>query len=285
MNGAMTTSDEAQRRALAEFLSERRARLVPAQFGIAAGSRRRTPGLRREEVAHLAGISATWYTWIEQGRGVSVSPGVVARLAEVLQLSPAERAYLFEQAGKRDPREPAKDAVADLPPALATAVESFAGPAYVLDRLGTARLWNRAASRLFTGWLDGDEDRSLLRFLFTRRSARELIVDWSERSRRVVAEFRADNTRHLGEPEVRALVDELTARSRRFAAIWREQAVMGREGGERRFLHPTRGALVYTQVGFIVAHRPDLKLVLLVDAAAEARGAAGRSPRRRRSRA
>src|SRR5919197_1164294 len=102
INASMTAPNDAQRQELGDFLRAQRARLVPDTFGFRTG-RRRTPGLRREEVAHLCGMSATWYTWIEQGRDVSVSPSALARLARVLGLSAAERAYLFALAGKADP--------------------------------------------------------------------------------------------------------------------------------------------------------------------------------------
>src|SRR5713226_8903042 len=107
-----------QRRELGEFIWSHRERLAPAAIGLAAGSRRRTPGLRREEVAQLCGLSATWYTWIEQGRDVSVSPTALARLARTLQLSPAERAYLFDLVGKRDPSGPRAEGAMDAPPAI-----------------------------------------------------------------------------------------------------------------------------------------------------------------------
>jgi transcriptional regulator with XRE-family HTH domain len=262
----MTAKSATGRQEMGAFLKQRRAQLTPAQFGLPAGSRRRTPGLRREELAQLAGISATWYCWIEQGREVSVSPAALARLAETLHLSRAERAYLFELSGKRDPAEPAAQAPSDLPAALAPAIAAIAVPAYVLDRLGTARLWNRPAARLFAGWLDADQDRNLLRFLFTAPAARRLIQDWADRARRVVAEFRADNGRHLDDPGVRGLVEDLSRRSAVFAVCWGEQRVIGREGGERRFNHPRDGALVYRQIGFAVANQPDLKLVMLIEA-------------------
>src|SRR5579863_5284017 len=132
-----------ERADLASFLRLRRARLTPRQCGLPVGPRRRTPGLRREELAQLAGISATWYAWIEQGRNVSVSPAALARLADALRLARAERAYLFALAGKRDPSELSTETATDPPAILAPAVAAIATPAYVLDRLGTALLWNR----------------------------------------------------------------------------------------------------------------------------------------------
>src|SRR5262245_908301 len=146
-----------QRRALGAFVRAHRARLTPTALGLQAGARRRTPGLRREEVAQLCGMSATWYTWIEQGRDVAASPAALGRLAQVLQLSPAERVYLFELAGRRDPARAAPAAM-DAPPALVASLAAIAHPAYVLDRTVTARAWNPAAARLFVGWLDGPKE-------------------------------------------------------------------------------------------------------------------------------
>src|SRR5580700_7387763 len=183
-----------QRRELGEFIRSHRERLAPAAIGLAVGSRRRTPGLRREEVAQICGLSATWYTWIEQGRDVSVSPTALARLAGALQLGRAERAYLFELAGRHDPTPDASEP-GDLPPALLACVAAIGSPAYVLDRSWDARSWNATAERLFTGWLDrpGERDfqHNLLRFIFLEPAARSLICDWDTRARRVTAEFRA----------------------------------------------------------------------------------------------
>jgi len=151
---------------LSAFLRALRERQSPADFGLAAGPRRRTPGLRREEVAQLCGLSATWYTWIEQGRDVSVSPSALARLARGLHLSRAERTYLFELAGKRDPDRPGDSD--DPPEAVLACVDAINGPAYILDRRWNARRWNAKASRLFTGWLDANGERNLLRYIFLR---------------------------------------------------------------------------------------------------------------------
>ena len=258
------------RRALADFVRAHRLRLTPASVGLAAGTRRRTPGLRREEVAQLAGISVTWYSWIEQAREVSVSPGALARLGTVLHLSPAERAYLFELAGKRDPAAPHADGSMDASPALVAAVNAVAAPAYLLDRLWRARAWNPAAADLFTGWLDAaapGDDRSLLRYMFLSPMARVLVTDWEDRARRLLAEFRLEQGRHLDDPEMTALVAELRGRSPLARAAWEEQAVVEREGGLRTFSHPKLGPLRFEQVAFNLSSRPEFKLVILVEAA------------------
>jgi transcriptional regulator with XRE-family HTH domain len=254
-----------QRRALGDFVRAHRARLTPAALGLPAGGRRRTPGLRREEVAQLCGMSATWITWIEQGRDVAASPAALARLARVLQLSPAERAYLFELAARRDPVLPAPAAM-DAPAALVASLAAIAQPAYVIDRTVTARAWNDAAARLFVGWLDGEHDRNLLRYIFLSRAARRLIVGWEERARRVVAEFRADTTRHLDDPAITALIADLRARSPAFTRMWDAQDVVDRAGGVRGFAHPD-GLQHYEQLTFVLASRPEFKLVMLVPAA------------------
>ena len=189
-------------------------------------------------------------------------------MAESLRLSRAERAYLFNLAGRRDPASAADAGPPEAPPGLAEAVDRFDGPAYVLDRCWTAVCWNPAARRLFAGWLDGAE-RNLLRYLFRAPEARALVVDWPDRARRVIAEFRADFSRSLSDPQMRALVEELGAEDRQFARMWDEQAVLGREGGLRRFQHPLDGPLAFEQFTFQPAERPDWKLVLLVPRAGE----------------
>lgn len=259
----MTTGSTEQRRLLGAFLRTHRERLSPSVAGLAAGSRRRTPGLRREEAAQLAGVSATWYTWLEQAREVSASPEALSRVARALRLTRAERAYLFDLAGRRDPAAP--EAAAEAPPSLAQAVARFEGPAYGLDRCWNAVCWNAAASRLFAGWLGGPEP-NLLRFLFLDPSARRLVVDWPDRARRVIAEFRADFSRSLGDPQMRRLVESLRGETPDFAALWDDQAVLGREGGLRRFDHPQDGPLSFEQHTFQPADRPDCKLVLLAPA-------------------
>jgi transcriptional regulator with XRE-family HTH domain len=259
-----------RRRELGDFIRAQREQLPPAAAGF-VGGRRRTPGLRREEIAQLAGLSTTWYTWIEQGRDVSVSPQALARLAQALRLGRAERAYLFELAGKRDPR-PGDDEGDAIPPALVAAVAAIAAPAYVLDRNWDARCWNAAAGRLFVGWLDGVDapaaPRNLLRFIFLEPGARALICDWQSRARRVVAEFRAHCASHLDDRGLRGLIDELRRLSPEFREMWEQHGVLGREGGERTFNHPAEGFLRYEQVTFELAGHADVKLTILTEAPA-----------------
>lgn len=253
----------ARRRALGDFLRSIRARVTPQTVGLAAGARRRTPGLRREEVAQLCDISVTWYTWIEQGRDVSVSPGVWARLAGVLQMAKAERQYLFELAECADP-DHTRDNYDALPSGLAACVHAITAPAYILDRCWNVLARNDALLQLFDGWPDRSAQPNLLRYIFQDPAARNLVVDWELRARRVVAEFRADVGAHADDPAVRELVADLLLTSSTFAHWWARQAVVEREGGRREFKHPTRGVLCFQQITFRLAIRPDCKLVILL---------------------
>jgi transcriptional regulator with XRE-family HTH domain len=252
-------TDTHQRQMLGAFIRAHRARLTPARPGI----RRRTPGLRREELADAAGLGVTWITWLEQGRDVQPSVAALSRLADALQLSAAERASLFDLAGKKDPRA-MPDHVDALSPALLALPGLLSAPAYLLDHTWTARAWNDAAATLFVGWLDADAaDRNLLRYVFLHPAARELIVDWDTRARRLAAEFRADFHRRPADGDMQALVEQLCRDSALFAQCWDKQDVLHREGGERRFRHPVRGELGFVQTTLLVALQMEIKLVCL----------------------
>jgi len=251
--------DADQRQMLGAFIRAHRERLTPTKLG----GRRRTPGLRREELADAADLGVTWITWLEQGREVRASVAALSRLAGALQLSAAERASLFDLAGKKDP-EAGSEPVDGLSPALLALPGLMAVPAYLLDAAWTARAWNGAASELFVGWLDSQaQDRNLLRYVFLSPAARGLIADWEARAARLAAEFRADFHRWPGDVEMKRLVDGLCRESAFFAQCWERQDVLGREGGKRVFRHPVRGALTFVQTTLLVALQRDVKLVCL----------------------
>ncbi|VVE65886.1 transcriptional regulator [Pandoraea anapnoica] len=268
--------DARQRRALGDFLRAHRERLTPAAVGLPPMGRRRTPGLRREEVAQLCGLSSTWYTWIEQAREVSISAGALAAVASALRLSRAERAYLFDLAGKRDPERGAAPLPHHATAQVQAAVAAVAAPAYALDRCWDVLAWNAAAADIFRGWLDvpgvsggagsagGAGTKNLLRYIFLDPGARTLIQDWESRARRVVAEFRAECSAYLDDTPVRALTDALQRESPVFAALWSQQDVVEREGGRRGFHHPSRGDIDFAQVTFRLSGHDDVKLVMLL---------------------
>jgi transcriptional regulator with XRE-family HTH domain len=248
-----------QRRMLGAFIRAHRERLSPPK----AGGRRRTPGLRREELADLAGLGVTWITWLEQGREVKASVSALSRLAEALQLSAAERASLFDLAAKKDPKSRSEN-VDDLLPSLVELPSLMSVPAYLLDHTWTARAWNQAAAALFVGWLDEvSVDRNLLSYVFRSPLARKLIADWDIRAQRLVAEFRADFNRRPNDSAMKALVDQLSRDSELFVQYWRKHDVLHREGGERQFSHPVLGELKFKQTTLLVALQQEIKLVCL----------------------
>jgi len=248
---------------LGTFLRSHRERLSPSKLGLASAGRRRTPGLRREEVAQLCGVSTTWYTWLEQGRPVRASASVLRRIADALQLSRAERLYLFEIARCVVPDGTEAYAL-EIPAGLKDLVDQMPFPTYVLDRQWNAVTWNGRAATLLRPWFLESEERNLLRFVFLHRNARTLIVDWKSRAKRLVAEFRADAGRHLTEPPTLRLISGLQGGSRVFARYWSEQDVREREGGARTFRSTTGAISTYSQVSLIPTMNTDLKLVALL---------------------
>lgn len=271
-----TAAEEDPRPSLGDFLRARRDRLRPEDFGFPPG-RRRAPGLRREEAAQLCAISPTWYTWIEQGRTTAISVATLSAIAAGLRLSRAERTYLFELSARADPAPPPNQGDSD-PQQLSALVGAMQSPAYLLDRHWDAIAWNPPAAELFADWLesggrspvghaasgDGTAERNLLRYVFLDDRAPRFIVDWSERARRLVAEYRADTASWGDDPVRQAFVHELCAASSAFESAWRSQQVLSREGGRRAFQHPKRGHCTYEQYTLRVAQRPELKLTILV---------------------
>lgn len=257
---------DTRRKELGEFLQAMRQRGSPEAFGFPSGNRRRTQGLRREEVAQLAGISATWYTWIEQGREINVSSDALDRLAQALKLTRPERGYLFDIADRRDPRS--SEAEEDSAPGvLVGMLENITIPAYIMGRTWDLLAWNPPAEALFAGWLDilpeDGPPPNLLRFVFQHPDARQFVVNWEVRARRLVAEFRADCRSRLEEPALQRLVIELSQASLEFDLFWKQHDVLERQGGRREFNHPQHGVIGYQQVTLRPVEQEQLKLVLL----------------------
>jgi transcriptional regulator with XRE-family HTH domain len=255
---------------LGVFIRTQRERLNPATFALPPTERRRTPGLRREELAFLCGVSVTWLTWLEQGRPVSASAKMLVRMADVLRLTVAERKYLFSLADKVDPQSGRSGmSGADEESNASAVVGAIQTPAYMLDREMNVIAWNTAAAQLFIGWLDQEQHAqkpNLLLYMFTNPAARSFVIDWPERARRLVAEFRADCGKAVDRPPVKQIVDELLEASRGFRLLWEAHGVVDREGGMRQFWHPTAGHLTYMQTIFQSPTRPDSKLIFLIEA-------------------
>jgi transcriptional regulator with XRE-family HTH domain len=259
------STDSATRAELSDFLKSRRARISPASLGLRTRSRRRTPGLRREEVADLAGVGLTWYTWLEQGRDIRVSPEVLTGIARALQLEPPECVHLFRLAGHAPPAT--EPATASISPRLRRVLDCWDPfPAHVTGRRRDVLAWNRA-SDVVDGWSRLPEDRrNLLRFVFLVPSTRRLLLDWEHEAALAVAALRAEAGGDLGEPDYRELITELLEVSPDFAAIWARQDVRGRKEGLKGYQHPQLGRFDLEYTAFQVAEQPSLRLYLYTPA-------------------
>nr|WKF61521.1 hypothetical protein HUO10_006052 [Paraburkholderia busanensis] len=245
-----------------EFLRSRRERLSPSDVGLPDGSRRRTPGLRREEVAMLAGVGATWYTWLEQGRDVRPSSEVLAAIARALRLDHAEQRHLFILNGRPAPvRQSAAESIGQ---PLRRMLDSLTGqPAYVLGRRWDVLAWNHAAEVVYGDYarLHGDE-RNVLHLVFADAEHRRLLVDWEAVARATLSMFRADSVRHVGDESFERLISRLSQSSPEFARWWPQREVAHSLIGQKRIDHPFGGRMVFEYSSFGVGGSDDLKLIM-----------------------
>ncbi|WP_312236856.1 helix-turn-helix transcriptional regulator [Stenotrophomonas sp.] len=254
---------EIRRREFGAFLRSRREKLTPASVGLAEGFRRRTPGLRREEVAMLAGVGTTWYTWLEQGRDVHPSVEVLSALADALKLDPAERRHLFIL-NNRPPPQAALTGPEQVEEPLRRMLDSLTGqPAYVLGRRWDVLAWNRAAEVLFGdyGKLQGDE-RNIMHLVFANPAHRRLLIDWDKLAPASLAMFRADSARYAGDLEFERLIATLMKASREFRDWWPRHDVLRPFTGHKRIKHPVGGRMTFEYTSLAVSDQPDMKLIV-----------------------
>ncbi|HEY3849868.1 MAG TPA: helix-turn-helix transcriptional regulator [Steroidobacteraceae bacterium] len=247
---------------LGTYLKDRRAKLDPAAFGFPA-ERRRTPGLRREEVAQRANISSTWYTWLEQGRGGAPSAEVLDRIARALMLTDVEREHLFLLGLGRPPevRYRKDDGVTPRLQRVLDALEP--SPALIRTAIWDVAAWNRAATVMLTDYGSlPPEKRNILRFIFLDPSVRAAQYDWDSVARYVVGAFRVDAARAGAAAEVEPLVDELCRLSPEFKALWRDNDVQSHGEGVKHIRHPVLGPIAFEYSAFAVDGRPDLTMVV-----------------------
>ncbi|MGY2957263.1 transcriptional regulator with XRE-family HTH domain [Pseudomonas sp. TE6349] len=220
---------------LADFLRSRRERLSPEDVGLPSGGRRRTPGLRREEVAALAGVGLTWYTWLEQGRDIGVSASFLDNLARVLKLDAAERRHLFLLAHARPPAEPGKTWCV-LPSLVRRLMHDLPHAAFVLNLRWDVLGSNGPADALFGFAEHPPERRNLLWLLFTDPTVHGRLHDWDSQAPLMLASFRRDFARATREADIHALVDELEHVSPAFKAGWRTHDVHAPCSGVRQLV-------------------------------------------------
>ena len=248
---------------LGTYLRDRRTRLDPAAFGLPA-ERRRTPGLRREEVAQRANISPTWYTWLEQGRGGAPSADVLVRIARALMLTDVEREHLF-LVGLGRPPEARYRKNEGVTPRLQRVLDALdPTPALIRTATWDVIAWNRAASVVLIDYgALPPEQRNMLRFIFLDPRARTVHSNWESIARLVLGAFRLDAARAGAAAEVEPLVEELSRLSPEFAALWQENEVPGGPTEAVKHLrHPTLGPLAFELSVFAVDGRTDLSLIV-----------------------
>ncbi|MBT9386219.1 helix-turn-helix transcriptional regulator [Pseudooceanicola sp. CBS1P-1] len=255
--------------ALGRFLRDRRTRLDPASFGFDTG-RRRTPGLRREEVAQRANISPTWYTWLEQGRGGAPSTDVIERIARGLMLTEPEREHLHVLAFGHPP-EASYRAEDHVTPRLQRVLDGIPqGPAIIINATWDVLAWNRAAARLLTDYAALPKpQRNVLRLVFSRAGQQSNTSDWLSVCRYLVGTFRASVARAGASQDVTQLVEELSALSPVFRDLWAENAVTAHGDGIKRLHHAVLGLIEMEFSTFTVEGRADLTLLVYSPATPE----------------
>jgi transcriptional regulator with XRE-family HTH domain len=247
---------------LGTYLKDRRAKLDPAAFGFPP-ERRRTSGLRREEVAQRANISPTWYTWLEQGRGGAPSADVLDRIARALMLTDVEREHLF-LLGLGRPPEVRYQKNEGVTPRLQHVLDALdPSPALIRTATWDVVAWNRAATVLLTDYGSlPPQQRNILRFMFLDPRVRAAQYDWESVARFVVGAFRADAARAGAAAQVEPLIDELSRLSPEFKAMWRDNDVRSHGEGVKQIRHPVLGPLGFEYSAFAVDGRPDLSMVV-----------------------
>jgi transcriptional regulator with XRE-family HTH domain len=249
-----------QRRELGDFLRARRGRLTPEVVGLPRRRRRRTPGLRREEVAELAGIGVDWYIRLEQGRPVTPSGSTVDALAGALRLTETEHQHLraLAEAGGRRPFQPETT-----PPALLRLLDSLTQPAYVTGRRRDLVAWNAAAAAVLGFDRLGAADRNLLVLMLTDPRSRELFgPGWADEAQRMVAQFRVTHDLWAGDPAFEALLRRLRDGCPEFGPWWGRHDIRRPSSGRKTLHHPRRGVLVFEHASFQANDDPGLKLVI-----------------------
>ncbi|PRP72106.1 transcriptional regulator [Chromobacterium amazonense] len=252
---------ERTRKELADFLRSRRERVNPKDVGLSPGERRRTPGLRREEVAALAGVGLTWYTWLEQGREISVSATFLDNLARVLLLDDAERHYLYLLTQQRPPAESGKTGCL-VPPVVHRLMANLTlCPAYVINLHWDVLAWNKAADCVFRFSRHAPERRNLLWMLFADGPTKALFDPWKQQAQQVLSHFRRDFVKARQEPNMCSLIQELEEVSPDFRNWWQEQDIHGPDLGWRRLHLDGLGPVAFETTKLTIDENLHLRMV------------------------
>lgn len=263
----LNNNNDERLEALGNFLRKRREQIKPEDVGITTTGRRRTPGLRREELAQLAGVSVSWYTWLEQGRDISVSDDVLKSIARVLKLEPSEKAHLYQLAKKKEAvaTEHSLENMTELQQLLT----SFgSNPVYILDKCWNLVLGNQNAYNLFVpasvsnyeelSW----REKNLIWGLFTNPYQKELLVDWEVEDKRSVELFRYSSSDYISEKWYIDFINELKEISPQFETWWNDYAIQSPDSKIKHLYHPEVGELVFRVSTLLIPEFPELQLVV-----------------------
>ena len=258
----------------AEFLRRCRTRMNPTELGLPESKRKRTQGLRREDVAALSGVSASWYTWLEQGRDMRVSDDMLERLCQTLRLSEDERVYLFSLVQHRSPRVRRGEARSEAPPEVVRMVDRLSVPSIAMNLRWDVLAWNRLNCVFFRDY--GTllpADRNLLEILFTRPVRYVSPADFESMARRLVARLRFDYSKNADDPRFDALIRRLDTQSPVFRRLWRIPEFSLRGYGIHRFNHPRYGALAFEHTSCVPDGHPNIRVVICLPENAAAKRA------------
>ena len=250
---------------LADFLKTRRAKILPSQVGLAAGTRRRTPGLRREEVAQLAGIGLTWYTWLEQGRSIQVSAQVVESLSKVLLLDKQERFHFYLLANQPLPAE-IPECQETVSPALQHVLDSLIlCPSFIMDQRWNAIAWNKAACAIFGDYnVMSVRERNVVWAMLTDKKYRQLFVDWELHAQKMLGRFRATLGQYIADPWLVQFIEDLKGQSAEFNLWWSLHEIQSNGENYKQLNHPLAGRLDFEISNFDVSDQANLKLIVHV---------------------
>lgn len=260
---SMISNEKSRYTELGNFLKTRRNSIIPAQVGLPAGIRRRTPGLRREEIAQLAGIGLTWYTWLEQGRQINVSDQVLESLSKVLMLNAEERKHLFTLAMKPIPNENYRNA-GQLNDTLQHVLDSLeTSPAYIIDQRWNICGWNKSACQVFGDFSQINEsERNVVYMMFCKNEYMELFDDWEFHAKGIIARFRVMCGINIDDPWITDFTNNLKEKSSDFNMWWSMYKIHSMSDIIKELSHPVVGKLVFEFNSFDVSDNPNLKMLI-----------------------
>ena len=247
-----------------EFLRNCRARIQPADLGLPEPQRRRTRGLRREDVAALSGVSVAWYTWLEQGREIRVSDDVLERICNTFRLNEDERTYLFTLVQNRPPR-PASEDSAEIEPALVRLIDNLDIPAVLCNLRWDVLHWNPLQAAMYRDYSKlAPSRRNLIEVLFDPAVSAKADATFEQMAQRVLAKLRVDYSRSGNDPKFESLIRRMEADSPLFRRIWRTPEINVRSYGLHRFTHAAYGPLAFEHTSYFPEGHPTQRLVLCI---------------------